>query len=289
MTQSPFDQMSKQYLEEVLSPFGMVQRQYEVPGEAKFIDLWFVPRAVEGAVDRLGLLGRMLQGPAVFEPYRNAPIRQDFRIGTMKLIWVQEDERRKAKLDVMPEEDLPSLWILAPKVSKSFRRTFRLWQGRNWPKGVYLGCEGQKTGVVSIEELPETPETLWLRVLGRGETQKRAIAELQALPKSTPMRYETLQLVFSWRVTIDLEDLAAEFAIQEEIMALSEAYLAWETELKETSREEGLREGLLEGEEKRAMAIALNLLNQGIAMEVITKATGLTIAQIQQLQDGRTS
>jgi hypothetical protein len=39
MTQSPFDQMSKQYLEEVLSPFGMVQRQYEVPGEAKFIDV----------------------------------------------------------------------------------------------------------------------------------------------------------------------------------------------------------------------------------------------------------
>jgi predicted transposase/invertase (TIGR01784 family) len=99
------------------------------------------------------------------------------------------------------------------------------------------------------------------------------------------MRYETLQLVFSWRVTIDLEDLAAEFAIQEEIMALSEAYLAWETELKDTSREEGLQEG----EEKSAKAIALSLLNQGIAIEVITKATGLTIAQIQQLQGGRTS
>jgi hypothetical protein len=60
-------------------------------------------------------------------------------------------------------------------------------------------------------------------------------------------------------------------------MALSEAYLAWETEVRE------------EGEVKRARAIALNLLNQGIAMDVITKATGLTIAQIQQLQDGRTS
>jgi hypothetical protein len=277
MTQSPFDQMSKQYLEEMLSPFGMVQRQYEVPGEAKFIDLWFVPRVVEGAVDRLGLLGRMLQGPAVFEPYRNAPTRQDFRIGTMKLVWVQEDERRKAKLDVMPEEDLPSLWILAPKVSKPFRRAFRLWQGRHWPKGVYLGGEGHKTGVVAIEELPETPETIWLRVLGRGETQKRAVEELQALPKSTPMRYKTLQLVFSWRVTINLEDLAAEFSTQEEIMALSEAYLAWETELKETS------------EERKAIAIAQNLLTQGIAIEVITKATGLTIAQIQQLQDGHRS
>jgi predicted transposase/invertase (TIGR01784 family) len=80
-------------------------------------------------------------------------------------------------------------------------------------------------------------------------------------------------------------------------MALSEAYLAWETELKETSREEGLREGLQEGlreglqegEERRAIAIAQNLLTQGIAIEIITKATGLTIAQIQQLQDGHRS
>jgi hypothetical protein len=46
MTQTPFDQMSKQYLEEFLAPFGRVQRQYEVPGEAKFIDVWFVPDAV---------------------------------------------------------------------------------------------------------------------------------------------------------------------------------------------------------------------------------------------------
>jgi hypothetical protein len=25
---------------------------------------------------------------------------------------------------------------------------FQLGQGRNWPKGVYVGCEGQKTGVM---------------------------------------------------------------------------------------------------------------------------------------------
>jgi hypothetical protein len=237
---------------------------------------WFVPRVVEGAIDRLGLLGRMLQGPAVFEPYRNAPTRQEFRIGTMKLVWVQEDERRKAKVDVLPEEDLPGLWILAPKVSKPLRRTFRAWQGRGWPKGVYFAGDGYKTGVVSIEELPETPETIWLRVLGRGETQKRAVEELQAMPKSTPMRYETLQLVFSWRVRIDLEDLAAEFAIQEEIMALSEAYLAWETELKETSREEG--------EVMRATAIARTMLQDNLPVEQIVRFTGLTLAQVQQIQ-----
>jgi beta-xylosidase len=99
------------------------------------------------------------------------------------------------------------------------------------------------------------------------------VEELQAMPKSTPMRYETLQLVFSWRVTINLEDLAAEFAIQEEIMALSEAYLAWETELKETSREEG--------EVIRATAIARTMLQDNLPVEQIVRFTGLTLAQVQ--------
>jgi hypothetical protein len=39
MTQTPHDQLAKKYLEEFLTPFGMVQRQYEVPGEAKYIDV----------------------------------------------------------------------------------------------------------------------------------------------------------------------------------------------------------------------------------------------------------
>jgi hypothetical protein len=71
MTQTPHDQLAKQYLEEFLAPFGVVQRQYEVPGEAKFIDVWFVPDAAampmtsgrSETIDDLGLLGQMMQKP----------------------------------------------------------------------------------------------------------------------------------------------------------------------------------------------------------------------------------
>jgi hypothetical protein len=44
MAQTPHDQLAKQYLETFLAPFGVVERQYEVPGEAKHIDVWFVPK-----------------------------------------------------------------------------------------------------------------------------------------------------------------------------------------------------------------------------------------------------
>jgi hypothetical protein len=55
-------------------------------------------------------------------------------------------------------------------------------------------------------------------------------------------------------------------------MALSEAYLAWETELKETS------------EERKAMAIARTMLEDNLPVEQIVRLTGLTLAQVQQIQ-----
>ncbi len=42
--------------------------------------------------------------------------------------------------------------------------------------------------------------------------------------------------------------------------------------------------GMEKGMEKAARSIGLNLLHQGIALETIAQATGLTIAQLQQLQ-----
>jgi predicted transposase YdaD len=48
--------------------------------------------------------------------------------------------------------------------------------------------------------------------------------------------------------------------------------------------EQGLEQGLEQGRQETKTAIALNLLRQGISMDTIAQATGLTIAQLQQLQ-----
>ena len=43
MTQTPFDAFSKEFLADLLAPFGTVERSFEVPGESKYIDLLFYP------------------------------------------------------------------------------------------------------------------------------------------------------------------------------------------------------------------------------------------------------
>ena len=267
MTQTPHDQLAKQYLEEFLLPFGRVERQYEVPGEAKYVDVWFVPDdGPDGTLLEMGILGRMTQGMCLLEPYRNAPTRMEIRTSLMKLLWVQDDEQRKAKQADQPlsEVKLPMLWILAATVSKPLLKDTNALVKADWLPGIYFMAELLKTAIVAIDELPETDETLWLRILGRGSTQERAIREVLALPSSAPKRNTILRLLASWKVKLDMGELM-DFTEREEIMALSEAFLTWEQQ-KETQTKE---------------TIALNLLQQGLAIEAIAQATGLSIEQIK--------
>lgn len=53
---------------------------------------------------------------------------------------------------------------------------------------------------------------------------------------------------------------------------------------KEEGREEGLEEGMEKGMEKKAVEIAERLIINGIAVELISKSTGLTIDQIEKIR-----
>ena len=99
---------------------GTVQRSLEVPGESKFVDVWFTPAptATEPSGNlsgNLGILSRIATTPCLLEPFRNAPTRQEIRSCLLKLLWIQEDQRRKIEQEgsTLTESKLPRLWILA--------------------------------------------------------------------------------------------------------------------------------------------------------------------------------
>jgi hypothetical protein len=247
MTQTPFDQLSKQYLEEFLAPLGTVQRQYEIPGEAKFVDVWFIPNpgTSQPATD-LGVLGRMAQQMCLLEPFRNAPTRADVRTSLLKLLWVQDDERRKTRQAgaSLSEATFPQLWILAATVSTPVIEDFGGGLQPDWLPGIYFLPKEFHASIVAIDELPEVEETLWLRILGRGETQERAIRAVLALPRSHPKRDSILRLLAGWKVRIDISGIM-DFPQQEALMALSEAFLTWERETQTRSKQEGAQSLIL--------------------------------------------
>ena len=51
----------------------------------------------------------------------------------------------------------------------------------------------------------------------------------------------------------------------------------------EEGRAEGLEEGRAEGEKKKALDVALNLKSMGLSVEMIVKATGLSVGEVEQL------
>ena len=74
MSRTPFDVFCKQFLETFLSPIGTVNINREIPGESRWVDVWFEPN-IPATIDStdLGLLGRIAKTPCLIEPFRNQP------------------------------------------------------------------------------------------------------------------------------------------------------------------------------------------------------------------------
>ena len=100
--------------------------------------------------------------------------------------------------------------------------------------------DGLKTAIVSINQLPATNNTLWLRLLGKGATQERAIQEILAFPQQNAQRTGVLELLVSWKITLEISHSGNE----EErgvMMALSQAYLEWKQQTKQQGIEQGIQ------------------------------------------------
>ena len=254
MTRFIHDQFAKQYLSELLSPLGIVETSKDVHPEVRQIDLLFTPFTSETEERKnLGLLGKLTVTPALLEPFRNPVTASDIRTCMVKLFTVHAELERESKRKKIPldEANLPHLWILTPTASSNFLERFHpLPQKPDWERGIYFLGMDLKTAIVVIHQLPQTSETLWLRLLGKGKVQQRAIRELEALPREDRRRKNVIKLV---RELVALlakrqnQERDLDSADKELIMTLTQMYEEAMAELRQEFREEGLQEGLQQG------------------------------------------
>ena len=258
MTRFIHDQFAKQYLTELLTPYGQVETSKDITAEVRQIDLLFIPDPQPAqSLEKLGLLGRMATNYAIFEPFRNPVSRSEIRSCIGKLFDVHADLERQAKRNEtrINETELPQLWIFTPTASvdilKSFNGTL---DETNWGKGIYFLSAGLKTVVVAIHQLPSTPETLFLRVLGRGKVQRQAVEELEALANNSPFLGDIIELVHNLIAVLSArqrQEHDIDQDDQELIMKLSQMYQQQLEEIKKQERQEGLDRGI--ERERRAM------------------------------------
>ena len=256
MTQQPHDQFAKQFLEELLSPFGEVRTNREVTDETRFVDVLFSPTPTSAVdAETLGLLGRIaVLNTTLLEPFRNQPSRTEVRSCLQKLFTVIADAQRKANREdiTIAENELAQLWIISPSASKALLKAFGAKLDLdNWMSGVYFLPEGVRAAIVAINKLPRTPHTLWFRLLGRGKVQIQAVNELVALPRENLLRRNVLEIIYRWRISVMTQtDLT--LYDQELIMNLTEAY--------QEARAQAVQEGVEQGVQLERRQVVENLL-----------------------------
>lgn len=95
-------------------------------------------------------------------------------------------------------------------------------------------AEYLRTAIVAIHQLPIIPETLWLRIIGRGNVQKQAIDELEALTPDNPFRKAALELLYNLQQNLQVTQNQDE-EDRELLMRLAPLY--------QQDREQAIQEG----------------------------------------------
>lgn len=133
------------------------------------------------------------------------------------------------------------------------------------------------------------PETLWLRILGRGKVQQRAIDELTALPANHPFQRVTLELLYSLQQNLRINQ-NIETDDRELVMRLAPLY----QEDRERARQEGVQQGLQQGlqqgvqqglqqGEQQLIVRQLNRRLGNIDSSLIEQIQQLSIEQLESL------
>lgn len=242
MTRSIHDQFAKKCLTELLTPLGEVKSSFDITSEVRQADLLFLrDQNAPGNVTDIG---------ALFEPFRNPVNPKQIRSCIGKLFDTHAKLEREAKREkkTIAEPDVIRLWILSPTVSTELLGSCGATAGgEKWLEGVYFLPNVLKTGIIAIHQLPQTPETLWLRILGRGKVQKQAIQELKYLQGEGTLHNNVLELVYEMLAILEArekEELDVE--AKEIIMELSTIYL----ERLKNATEEGIQQGILQAKQE---------------------------------------
>jgi len=163
MTRFIHDQFAKDYLEQLLKPYGEVNAPHRVVGEAREIDVFFSPFIAENPqLEVLGLLGQFAKIPAILEPFRNPAAEKEIRsclLKELEIISVLEKEAKRNET-TLTEAELPKLWILTPTVSAERLSRFNAVPLSNSLPGIYYLGEALRTAIVAVHQLPKTHETL---------------------------------------------------------------------------------------------------------------------------------
>jgi hypothetical protein len=224
-----------------------------VSPDARRIDVWFTPNpdVPPSTLAHLGLLGRIAHTACTIEPFHRTPDGDEAMGCVARHFFFCEALARRE-----PPPPNPVQWIVASGRPSTVLAGLRFDPSAAWGSGVYEGPPLTRTYLVAVSELPETRDTLLVRLWGAGRVLARAIAELRALPDDAPERLLAMPILLRLRLELPA-DRARRSADDEEFeMSTQDIVEVWTQKVKEEGRREALADLEKVKDEGRREALA---------------------------------
>jgi hypothetical protein len=257
------DKYTKEVLGSMLSLPGWVSREYEIVAQDQRADMIFkLDPARVHEWRQLGVLGRMVVGEwwqrpenphggeslALIELFSRPPGLLRFADCLRKQLMVHHDLVRQARAQKSKPPPWPRLWMISTGVPRALIREFEMQPMDGWPGGFWRLQKAFRVHLVVVCDLPDTLETLPLRLVGRGAVLGQAIRDVGSLPADSWLRRVAGSSLVAWRRKIfetlqEDDDMQHSFFLPE----TEKLYAEWEQEVRQDGRDEGYKDGRDEG------------------------------------------
>jgi antitoxin component of RelBE/YafQ-DinJ toxin-antitoxin module len=302
MAQFKHDRFFKFYVQALYKTKGETLKNIDVRNDEDLeIDCMFVAQSDKWGWQQedLGLFDSLMKKhPTIIVEHYSGYLNQKnihISITRKNLYWEPKKaeliEAARAELQLQKSEPLPKAakaqierqnpftWVLAVNCGDKLLNLCEAKPLAEYGQGVYELSKFLRMGIVVIDRLPDSPETLWLKMLGDKDSARKAFSEIDRL---SPERREKNDIIkTSLKYCVYLKGLPTESLTQEEqdFMRTMEEVDAWyEGQIAEAEQKAEQK-----AERRKQQEIALKMLRENIPVETIARITELSLEQIQQL------
>jgi hypothetical protein len=296
---SPYqdDDFSKAYTTALYQTKGTVNLNVRVKSDENLeVDLLFVSNLDSPAwqTEDLGLFDKLMQvHPTIFVEHYSGYLKPQhiIRCVTRSDLYTSGEEKDCKKQDrVFTAEQKPFTWILSTGCSQTILRSFGGVPDPELGAGIYRLGEGWKIGIVVIRELAQTPETLWLRGLGKDKILTQAFANISELPPTRRERNDILEVCIKHFKYLSEKSAASLTPEEEDFMkTMQDIDTLYKSELSRARLEgeiAGEQRGEQRGEIKGQQELVLRQLNRrlgSVPIDVATRVKALNLGQLEAL------
>jgi Domain of unknown function (DUF4351) len=280
---SPYqdDDFSKAYTTALYQTKGTITTNVKVKSDENLeVDLLFVSNLQNLAwgTEDLGLFDKLMRvHPTIFVEHYSGYLkpRHIDRCGTRIDLYISGEQKEAKKRGAdFTEAQKPFTWILATVCSRKILKDYAAMPDEDLGAGVYLLPPGYRRGIVVIRELPKTPETLWLRCLGKGNILTEAFDDIKDLPQTKRERNDIVEVCIKHfrylteKLVTGLSEEEANFMkTMQEIdtiyqSEMSRARLEGEVRGRQEGEAIGRQEGEAIGRQEQGITLTFRLLNR---------------------------